>query len=103
MPAIARGGDAITTGHLCDVVSTILTGVTTGDISMVFANGIGVACVGDKIAPHTIGTPPACVPHVAVINVGSGTVFVGGKAVARIGDSADAGVITAGSGNVNAG
>ena len=38
--------------------------------------------------------------HVANVNAGSLNVFVVGIAVARIGDSADAGAMTSGSGNV---
>ena len=38
--------------------------------------------------------------HVANVNAGSPNVFVNGIAVARIGDSADAGAMTSGSGNV---
>jgi uncharacterized Zn-binding protein involved in type VI secretion len=43
------------------------------------------------------------VPHSAVINVGSSTVFVGGIPLARIGDSTDSGAIISGSPNVFAG
>ena len=65
----------------------------------------GVERKGDPAAPHTIpaGSPPVCVPHSAVINAGSGTVFVNKKPIARIGDSCDAGAITGGSSNVFAG
>ena len=38
--------------------------------------------------------------HVANVNAGSPNVFVEGLAVARIGDSADSGNMTSGSGNV---
>ena len=41
--------------------------------------------------------------HVANLNAGSGTVRVNSIAVARIGDSADLGAMTSGSGNVFAG
>jgi uncharacterized Zn-binding protein involved in type VI secretion len=37
------------------------------------------------------------------VNVGSSTVFVVGKAIARIGDSTDSGQMTSGSSNVFAG
>jgi len=37
---------------------------------------------------------------VANVNVGSPNVFVESKAIARIGDSTDAGALTTGSGNV---
>ena len=101
MPAVARQGDPTTTGHGCDSTSTV-TG-PTGAGAKVFANGIAVECQGDPVAPHTIPSGPSCVSHSAVINIGSGTVKVGNKPLARVGDSTDGGAITAGSSNVFAG
>jgi len=101
MPAVARQGDPTTTGHGCDSTSTI-TG-PTGTSAKVYVNGIAVECQGDPVAPHTIPSGRGCVSHSAVINVGSGTVKVGGKSLARVGDSTDGGAITAGSPNVFAG
>lgn len=94
MPAIARIGDEISTGHGCDAVSTIFEGSNN-----VFCNSIGIARQGDAIAPHTIPAGPVCVGHSAVINEGSPSVFVNGIPMARVGDSADAGSITEGSSN----
>jgi uncharacterized Zn-binding protein involved in type VI secretion len=101
MPAIARDGDPTTTGHGCDGTTTV-TG-PTGASAKVYVNNIAVECKGDPTAVHSIGSPPFCVAHTAVINVGSGTVKVGGKPLARVGDSTDGGAITAGSPNVNCG
>ena len=98
MPAIARDGDPTTTGHGCDATTTV-TG-PTGAGAKVFANGIAVECVGNPTAAHTINSGRNCVAHPAVINAGSGNVFVGGIGVARVGDSTDGGAITAGSGTV---
>lgn len=98
MPAIARNGDPTTTGHGCDSTSTV-----TGPSTTVFANNIGVERQGDPVAPHTIPSGRRCVAHSAVINVGSSTVFVNGKPLARVGDSTDAGAITGGSSNIFAG
>jgi hypothetical protein len=98
MPGVARDGDATTTGHGCDATTTV-TG-PTGLPAKVFANGIPIECKGNPTAAHTIQAGSSCVPHPAVINVGSPDVFVGGIAVARIGDSTDGGAITSGSGNV---
>ncbi len=98
MPAVARNGDPCSTGHGCDATSTVI-----GPSTNVFANGIGVERQGDPVAPHTIPSGPVCVPHSAVINVGSSTVFVNGIPIARVGDSTDAGSITGGSSNVFAG
>jgi uncharacterized Zn-binding protein involved in type VI secretion len=98
MPAIARKGDPITTGHGCDAVSTV--GVGSSDV---FINGIAVARKGDSISPHTIRSGNRCVSHSAVINAGSGSILVNGIPIARVGDSADAGAIIGGSGDVNAG
>ena len=98
MPAVARQGDSTTTGHGCDSVTTVI-----GASGNVFANNIGVERAGDPCAPHTIRSGKICVPHSAVINAGSGTVYVNGKPLARIGDSTDGGAIITGSGTVFAG
>jgi len=101
MPAVARDGDSANTGHGCDFVTTV-TG-PTGSSAKVYANGIPVECEGNPTAPHTIPSGPSCVPHSAVINVGSSKVFVNGIPLARIGDSTDSGEIISGSSNVFAG
>ena len=98
MPAVARIGDSTTTGHACDTVSTVI-----GPSTNVFANGLGVERQGDPVAPHTILVGLSCVPHSAVINVGSSKVFINGIPCARVGDSTDGGAITSGSSNVYAG
>jgi len=101
MPGVTRDGDATTTGHGCDATTTV-----TGPSTNVFCNTKGVERKTDPTAAHTIpnsASPPVCVPHSSVINAGSGTVFVNGKAIARIGDSCDGGNITGGSTNVFAG
>jgi uncharacterized Zn-binding protein involved in type VI secretion len=101
MPAVARQGDPTTTGHGCDSTSTVVG--PTGAGVKVYVNNIAVECKGDPVAPHTIPSGRNCVAHSAVINVGSGTVKVGNKPLARVGDSTDGGSITAGSPNVIAG
>ena len=104
MPAVARFGDVTSTGHGCSATTTL-----AGPSTNVFCNTKGVERKGDPLAAHTIpftsGSPPVtvCIPHAAVINAGSGTVFVNSKAIARVGDSCDAGAIVAGSSNVFAG
>ena len=100
MPGVTRKDDVTTTGHGCSATTTVVE--PSGDV---FCNTRGVERKGDPAAPHTIpaGSPPVCVPHSAVINAGSGTVFVNGKAIARVGDSCDAGAIFNGSSNVFAG
>jgi len=101
MPGVTRKDDVTTTGHGCSATTTVV-----GPSGDVFCNTRGVERKGDPAAPHTIpngASPPVCVPHSSVINAGSGTVFVNGKAIARIGDSCDAGAITGGSSNVFAG
>jgi uncharacterized Zn-binding protein involved in type VI secretion len=98
MPAVARQGDPTTTGHSCDGSTTVVG--PTGASANVFANSIPVECKGNPTAPHTIKSGKRCVPHGAVINVGSGNVFVGNISIARVGDSTDGGAITAGSPNV---
>jgi hypothetical protein len=98
MPAVARQGDPTTTGHGCDGTTTI-TG-PTGAGAGVYANNIAVECKGNPTSAHTILSGTICVPHSAVINAGSGNVFVGGVAIARVGDSTDGGAIISGSPNV---
>lgn len=98
MPSIARKGDSTTTGHGCTGITTVIN--PTGESVGVYANGIGIEVIGDPTAVHTIPAGDACVPHTAVINAGSSTVFVGGIGVARIGDSCDLGAIISGSPNV---
>jgi len=102
MPGVTRDGDATTTGHGCDATTTV-----TGPSTNVFCNTKGVERKTDPTAAHTIpngASPPVCVSHSgAVINAGSGTVFVNSKSIARIGDSCDSGAITGGSSNVFAG
>ena len=100
MPAIARQGDPTTTGHGCDGTTTI-TG-PTGAGAKVYANNIAIECKGNPTSPHTIRSGNSCVPHSAVINAGSGNVYIANIAVARKGDSTDGGAITAGSPNVYA-
>lgn len=101
MAGIARDGDEFTTGHACTATSTLIG--QTGISANVYVNSLAVVCMGDPTAVHTIGTPPACIPHSSTVIGGSSTVFVGGKAIARIGDSVDSGTITEGSSDVFAG
>jgi uncharacterized Zn-binding protein involved in type VI secretion len=98
MPAVARIGDTISTGHGCDGTTTL-----TGPSSDVFVNGLGVERQGDPTVVHRLTGRNCGVTHTAAVNVGSGTVFVNGKPIARVGDSADAGSITSGSATVSAG
>jgi uncharacterized Zn-binding protein involved in type VI secretion len=99
MPAVCRKGDSLSTGHAC-VGSTTLD--TPGQ-NTVRANGILIAREGDPTVSHPFPPSPPCAPHVASVNAGSGTVSVVGSPIARVGDSADAGSMSSGSGNVNAG
>ena len=96
MPLIVREGDELTTGHIC----TSKTTLDTPGQSKVFVHGKLVARITDKTVPHPNPPAPPCPDHVANVNAGSPNVFVVGIAVARIGDSADAGAMTSGSGNV---
>jgi uncharacterized Zn-binding protein involved in type VI secretion len=95
MPAIARIGDSISTGHGCDGSTTL-----TGPSGNVFANGLGVERQGDPTVVHRLTGRNCSVSHAAAVNAGSGNVFVNNKPIARVGDSADAGSITSGSSTV---
>ena len=99
MPAVSRKGDSLSTGHIC-ASTTILD--TPGQ-STVRANSILIARVTDLTIAHPFPPSPPCAPHVAVVNIGSATVRVVSKSIARKGDSTDAGAMTKGSPNVFAG
>ena len=96
MPAVSRKGDSLSTGHICTSTTTLDT-PTQGTV---FANSILVARIGDPTVSHPFPPAPPCAPHVATVNAGSPNVFAVGIAVARIGDSADAGAMTSGSDTV---
>ena len=101
MPGVTRKDDVTTTGHGCSATTTVV-----GPSGDVFCNTRGVERKTDPTAAHTIpngASPPVCIPHSASITEGSGTVFVNGKAIARITDACDGGEITSGSDNVFAG
>jgi len=96
MPAVSRKGDSLTTGHICTSTTTL----DTPGQGTCFANSILIARVSDPTVSHPFPPLPPCAPHVANVNAGSPNVFVEGLKVARIGDSADSGNMTSGSGNV---
>lgn len=96
MPAAARLGDTISTGHGCDGTSTIAGAL----ISKVTIDGIIAAVIGDAIAAHTIPDGDACVSHSATVGGSSSKVKFEGIYAARVDDGADAGTITSGSPNV---
>lgn len=104
MPGCARVNDTINTGHGCDTTATIVVGSNN-----VKVNGRSATFRGADISSHQITNPapppaPPCIPHPGQkVNVGSSTVKVNGKPMARIGDSADLGSVTGGSTNVFAG
>ena len=96
MPGVVRIGDSLITGHIC-AATTTLGGAAQSTVS---ANGILAAVVGAPTVAHPFPPLPPCAPHVANLNAGSPNVFINGIAVGRIGDSADAGAMTSGSGTV---
>ena len=98
MPAISRDiVDLAKTGHGC----TFFIGVHATQ-GKVFANGKAILRPGDPCMKHTIPTccPLRCIPHDAVVNAGSRSVFVLGKSVSRKDDSTDMGALFMGSPNV---
>jgi uncharacterized Zn-binding protein involved in type VI secretion len=97
MPAVCVKGDSLTTGHDCVATTTL----DTPPQSSVTIGGELVAIVGTPTVEHDF--PPACEPHVAYVNAGSSKVSIGGIPIARVGDSADAGVMTSGQGGITAG
>ena len=99
MPAVSRKGDSLTTGHICASTTTL---AEPGQ-STVFANGILIARITDPTVAHPFPPSPTCANHTSTVKQGSGTVNIAGRKCARVGDAADAGSMTSGSGNVNAG
>ena len=100
MPSVCRVGDSLSTGHACTGSTTIASSNTDGTVKV---NGIEVIVVGAPTVSHPFPPAPPCAPHVANLNAGSSTVSVNGIPVGRIGDSADAGAMTSGSGDVSFG
>ena len=106
MPEVARkdGTDTVDTVHNsigsnCAVKpKTIATDAGSSDV---FAEGVGVVRVGDKVQIHNI---PGCTPHAPPLAVGSGSVFANGKPIGRKGDTyAGTEKITSGASTVIAG
>ena len=100
---VAVTGAACTTGHGCDIVTTVLGGSANVKIG-----NVGVLTQGDPLAPHTINQPNPLLPCInhpgQIVNTGSTTVIVNGKGIARVGDLVDiGGTITVGIPNVVAG
>ena len=91
MPAAARKGDQVNTGHGCDSTTTI----ASGDDSVMIGDK-AAAVAGSALQSHTHLVGKDCVPHSTAVNAGSSTVEVGGEPLARTGDSACQGTITGG-------
>lgn len=68
--------------------------------SKVFIGNYGVVCEGDRVAQHN---KKDCVPDESTLTTYSSKVFIGGKAIARIGDSYGDNIIIEGSAKVFAG
>lgn len=97
MPAVCRVGDSLSTGHACVGTTTIASSNTDGTVKV---NSINAIVVGAPTVSHPAPPIPPCPPHVQFLNAGSGTVRINSIPVGRIGDSADAGAMTSGSGDV---
>lgn len=98
MPAAARVGDSVATGHICATTTTLAAANHNVNIQ-----GANALVVGDLTESHAFPPSPPCAPHVASINAGSSKVTIGGKAAARQTDSCDAGSITSGASMVSIG
>jgi uncharacterized Zn-binding protein involved in type VI secretion len=102
MPAAARLGDTISTGHNeldCDATDATST-IAGALISKVKIDGIIAAVIGDAITEHNILDGDACMPHIATVVGSSSKVKFQGIYAARVGDGADGGSITSGSPDV---
>lgn len=97
MPAAARVGDTALTGHPGSITTTIASSPNV----KVFIQALPAAVAGSILAPHLgPGTSPGgFLPHLPppIVVGGSTKVLLGGFPALRVGDSADLGVIMAGS------
>ena len=92
-----REGDALSTGHGCDSVTTLaLSLVRTTRANSIFCAVQGTITVTHLVPPNV----PPCGSHAAFLNAGSSNVKIGGIPWGRVGDSADAGAMISGSLNV---
>jgi uncharacterized Zn-binding protein involved in type VI secretion len=96
MPAVSRIGDAVNTNHGCDGATTMAQG--SGNV---FANNIGVVRRGDVDTVHAYGGRGCSAKHEVPLSAGSGTVFVNGRPLGRVGDGSE--TLSSGSPNVFAG
>ena len=96
-----REGDALSTGHGCDSVTTLLTSPNkTTRANSIFCAVQGTITVTHLVPPNV----PPCPSHAAGIASGSSTVRVNGKGCGRVGDSISGCTsVAAGSSNVFAG
>lgn len=87
MPAVARAGGvdrvfSITgVGKNCAFPVQTVTGTGTCEV---YINGSKAVVEGDQVGFHAAR---GCAPDTSTVTTGSGTVFIGGKKVARIGDN----------------
>jgi len=95
MPAVCRKGDELTTGHSGALTTTL----DTPTQSTVYAEGKLIARKDDLTILHAIASST----HTASITGGSETAYVVGKQISRIGDVADAGILTTGATTVYSG
>ena len=96
MPAVSRIGDAVSTNHGCDGATTMAQGS-----SDVLINGIGAVRQGDLDTDHAYGGRRCSARHQVALSAGSGTVFVNGKPLGRVGDGSE--TLSSGSPSVFAG
>ena len=99
MPGVCRVNDSLSTGHICSSSTTIASSNT--DDTVKTNNGSRIIIV--EAAPtesHPFPPRPPCADHTAQLNTGSPNVFINGKRVGRINDSADQGAMTSGSSTV---
>lgn len=96
MAGVAVDG-AYCSGHACWPPRQNVSGSCSTDV---FAEGSGVIRLGDAWNIHVCDDDV----HAGIVNAGSGSVFVNGKPVARIGDAIDCGsIIARGCATVHAG
>jgi len=92
-----REGDALSTGHGCDSVTTLALSLDkTTRANSIFCAVQGTITVTHLVPPNV----PPCGSHAAFLNTGSPNVSIGGIPWGRVGDSADAGAMISGSLNV---
>jgi uncharacterized Zn-binding protein involved in type VI secretion len=77
MAYVIREGDKTEGAEGYNPKVAVLLGTSTGSISRVTVDGVGVVCIGDEFAPHTNSAGDTHTPKAG--GSGGSKVFIGGR------------------------